>query len=102
MSKDLEHLSYKERLRELCLFSLQKKRLKGDLISVYKHLKAGWQENGTRLFLVVPGGRMKGNRRTLTVMVTESPSLEIFRSHQGTILSNMLQATLLEKGDWTR
>ena len=41
MIQGMEHLSYKGRLRELGLFSLEKRRLRGDLRVAFQHLKRG-------------------------------------------------------------
>jgi len=123
MMRGPEHLSCKERLRELGLFSLEKRRLRGDLRNADKYLKGGGQEDGDRLFPVVPSNRTRGNghrkfqlnmmKNFFTLRMTEpwnrlprevvdSSSLEIFKPCLGKVLCNLLWVTLLWQEGWTR
>jgi len=51
MMRGLEHLTYEERLRELGLFSLKKRRLRGDLINI---LRVGVRRMGPDSFQWCP------------------------------------------------
>jgi len=55
----MEHLLYGDRLRELGLFSLEKRRLQGGLRAAY--LQGGCKKEGDRLFSRVCCDRTRGN-----------------------------------------
>ena len=88
------------------MYSLEKRRLKGDLIALYNYLKGSCGEVGVSLFSLITSnnqGRFRLSSRNhllsekvvmrwrrLPKEVVESPSLEMFRKCGDGVLMNMV------------
>jgi len=115
MIKGLEYLSYDDRLRELGLFSLEKRRLWGDLIAAFQYLKRAYRNDGEGHFTRVCSDRIRENgcklkegrfrlgirKKFFTVRVVRhwnrltreavaAPSLEVFQARLDGALSNLV------------
>ena len=57
----LEHLSYEQRLKELCLFSPEKRKPQGDLTAVFRYLQGVYKQERNQLFTRVGSNMTRGN-----------------------------------------
>jgi len=115
MIRGMEHLSYEERLRELGLFSLEKRRLWGDLIAAFWCLKGACRKDEENIFSRAYCYRTKSNgfklregrfrldirKKFFTIRVVkrwnrlprevvEAPFLETFKASLKGVLSNLM------------
>jgi len=115
MIRGLEHLSCEERLRELGLFSMEKRRLRGDLTAAFQYLKGACKKAAEGLFTRVwrdrardNGFKLKESRLRLDIRkkfftvrvvrhknrlpreVVTAPSLTVFKARLNGALSNLV------------
>ncbi|GAB0186113.1 hypothetical protein GRJ2_001076600 [Grus japonensis] len=113
--RGLEHLSCEDRLRELELFSLEKRRLRGGLIAAFQYLKGACKKSGEGLFTRACSDRTRGygfklkedrsrlniRKKFFTVRVVrhwnrlpreavDDPSLEVFKARLDEALGNLV------------
>ena len=60
MIRGLGHLLCEDRLRELELFSMEKRRLRGDLIVAFQYLNGAYRKAGEGLFTRADSDKMRG------------------------------------------
>jgi len=116
MIRGLEPLCWEERLRELRLFSLEKRRLLGDLIVAFQYLEGACKKAGVELFTRAWSDSTRGNgfklkkgrfrldirKKFFTIrvvkpwhrlprVVVDAPSLETFQARLDGALSYVIQ-----------
>jgi len=115
MIRRMQQLSCEERLRELGLFSLEKRRLWGDIIAAFQYLKGAYKKAGEGLFTKACSHGTRGNgfklregrfrldrRKKLFAMrivihwnrlpreAVDAPSLEVFKARSEWASKNLV------------
>jgi len=115
MIRGLKHLSCEDRLRELGLFRLEKRRLQGDLTAAFQYLKGAYRKDGENIcsraccnrtrsngFKLREGRFRLGRRKKVFTMsvvkhwhrfpreVVEALSLETFKARLDGALRNLV------------
>jgi len=115
MLRGVEHCSYEDRLRKSGLFSLEKRRLWGDLIAAFQYLKGAYKKAGEGLLTRACSDRTRGNglklkksrfrsdvRKKFSTMravrhwnmlprgLADAPSLGVFKARLGGALINQV------------
>ncbi|KFZ50138.1 hypothetical protein N321_03747, partial [Antrostomus carolinensis] len=115
MIRELEHLSCEDKLRELGLFSLEKRRLRGDIIAAFQYLEEAYRKAGEGLCTRAGSERTRSNgfkleegrfrldirEKFFTVRVVrhwnrlprevvDAPSLEVLKARLDEALSNLV------------
>ncbi|KAJ7404801.1 hypothetical protein WISP_143576 [Willisornis vidua] len=111
----MKNTSYEERLRELVLFNLEKRKHQGDFLGNFQYVKVAYKKAGEGLFREACSDRRRGNgsklkgdtfrldiRKTFFTMMVEThwnmlpreavdaPSLEVFKARFDVALSNLI------------
>ncbi|PKU40067.1 hypothetical protein llap_9630 [Limosa lapponica baueri] len=127
MIRGLEHHLYEDRLKELGLLSLEKRKLQGHLIAAFQYLKGAYRRDGEGLFIRDCSDRIKGNsfklkdgrfrsdirkkffpvrvvkhRKRLPREAVDAPSLDMFKTRLDGALSNLAywEVSLPLLGGW--
>jgi len=113
MIRGLEHLYYEDRMRQLGLFSLEKRRLQGDLLAAFQYLRRAYRKDEENTFSRACCNKTRSNgfklkegrfridirKKFFTIMVlkgwnrlpreaVEAPCLETFKARLDGALSN--------------
>ena len=91
MIRGLKHLSYEVRLKELGLFTLEKRGLQADLNTAFQYLKGDYKQKRNQHFTQVDSDRARGKLKTgLLREVVNVLSLEVFKARLDSVLGSLI------------